>query len=276
MAKGYYAVLRGRQPGVYRRFMQAQAQVLRFSDAFLRGFDTREEAEAWLAGASGQRYPYYDAQSSVTPTHRISPSCRPPEHTDPDGLYTYLLRSDGASRGNPGQSGCGGLIWRLPHPSADDVPVIARYKRYLGHTTNNEAEYAGLARGLALARGLGIRYLQITVDSELVAKQCNGVWQASDPRMAFRRDVVQALLHQFDWWKLTAVTREYNHAADRAANEAVDEGVAGTSVGEVRIAVYNFEHADLPVGESECSERVAAKFRQCGMAPISILTEYHW
>jgi ribonuclease HI len=49
---------------------------------------------------------------------------------------------DGAARGNPGDAGCGAAIYD------DRGTVVKKLSRYLGRTTNNVAEYAGLLMGL--------------------------------------------------------------------------------------------------------------------------------
>src|SRR5258708_38374139 len=58
-----------------------------------------------------------------------------------------VLRTDGASRGNPGHAAAGGVV------EADDGTVLATGKHYLGVMTNNQAEYRALILGLkAVAR----------------------------------------------------------------------------------------------------------------------------
>ena len=102
--EGYYAVLRGRQPGVYNTRHSAEAQVRGLSNAYQRAFDS-EEAEEWLLQVSGCRYTYYEAFNSITRSHSIEPRCGAPADD-----AVYLLLSDGASRGNPGPSGSGGCV----------------------------------------------------------------------------------------------------------------------------------------------------------------------
>ena len=49
---------------------------------------------------------------------------------------------DGAARGNPGEAGRGAAIH-------DDTGVVVKeLSRYLGHATNNVAEYEGLLLGV--------------------------------------------------------------------------------------------------------------------------------
>ena len=219
MGKGFYAVLRGRQPGVYSSQWSAAAQVRRCPDSYQRGFDSRQEAEEWLLQMSGQRYPFYEACMDVTPSHHISPRAAAP----PDNAI-FLLQCDGASRGNPGPAGCGGCIWQPRQSEGSTYDCRwAHYQNYIGHDTNNVAEYRSLCRGLIVALGLGIRCIRVTMDSLLVVNQSYGNWLTRHPVMSFYRDGVQSLLHEFDWWELMAVPRDHNSIADKFANAAIDE-----------------------------------------------------
>ena len=251
MGKRYYAVLRGRQPGVYNSLMSVEAQVRGVTASFHRGFDSRQQAQAWLLSASGQQYPYYEAHLSITVTHRISP-----RYEAPSERSIFLLQCDGASRGNPGPSGCGGCIWR--HEDGEDGynRLMVDYQLFLGHQTSNVAEYSALIRGLTLALGMGMRALRVQTDSELVVNQSRGEWTAQQATMAWYRDHVQALLHEFDWWELTAIRRGYNEMADQLANTAIDV----QSNGDVR-----FRPAQ--VGNLEgIATSVRSRFLQCGFS----------
>ena len=59
-----------------------------------------------------------------------------------------IIHTDGGSRGNPGPAAAAYVI------SDPRGHRIAGKGVFLGETTNNVAEYAGLARGLAAARDL--------------------------------------------------------------------------------------------------------------------------
>ena len=209
--------------------MSAEAQVRGYSEGYQRRFYSRQEAEEWLSDSAGCRYPFYDVECT-TRSHRIFPRCDPPD--DLEALY--VLRCDGASRGNPGPSGCGGCIWSLRDRGQDAYgferykeALMAHYMHDCGHGTNNVAEYRGLARGLILALGLGIRCIRVEMDSQLVLNQSCGVWKTRSPTMAFHRDSVQALLHEFDWWELQHIYSEHNGRADELANDAIDDEVDG-------------------------------------------------
>ena len=67
----------------------------------------------------------------------------------PEPQNEWLLMVDGATRGNPGNAGCGAAI-------LDETgTVVKELSRYLGHATNNVAEYEGRLMGLEALSQLG-------------------------------------------------------------------------------------------------------------------------
>jgi ribonuclease HI len=77
----------------------------------------------------------------------------------------YSLYFDGGSRGNPGLSGCGAILYN------ESQDCIWSGGKYLGSQTNNVAEYNGLIMGLEAAADLGTAALEIRGDSRLVINQ---------------------------------------------------------------------------------------------------------
>jgi hypothetical protein len=77
-------------------------------------------------------------------------------------LKEWCLFFDGASKGNPGQAGCGGVII---DPSGN---THSSYAWGIGHATNNQAEFLALWQGLFQALHLGIQNIRIFGDSKQV------------------------------------------------------------------------------------------------------------
>ncbi len=125
---------------------------------------------------------------------------------------------DGASRGNPGHAGCGAVIYGV-----GEGPVLL--KKYLGHATNNAAEYNALIMALEKLRELGVKDVHVNSDSLLLVSQVNGAYRVKNPgiRKLFR--VYTSLAVNFDRITVTHVPREQNREADRLANLAIDTGV---------------------------------------------------
>jgi ribonuclease HI len=129
---------------------------------------------------------------------------------------SWTLYSDGASRGNPGQAGAGIV---LLDPAGE---IRLQYGDYLGHATNNEAEYRALLLGLAKARELGLGRLEVKCDSELLVRQLNGIYRVKQPHLLKLWQEAQAALQRFSSWNIRHVPREMNSLADKMANRAID------------------------------------------------------
>ena len=75
---------------------------------------------------------------------------------------------DGASKGNPGPSGVGVVICR-------DGETIKNISSYIGHATNNVAEYTALIYALEEALIMKAESLKINTDSQLLHRQLKGI-----------------------------------------------------------------------------------------------------
>jgi len=131
-----------------------------------------------------------------------------------------ILYIDGASRGNPGRAGAG--IWITNR----EREKISEVSRYLGHKTNNEAEYWALLLGLREAKRLGGEALQIFTDSELVARQIKGVYRVKDLKLKALHKTVIENLKTFSSFEIGSIPREENKEADRLANQAIQRRIS--------------------------------------------------
>ena len=123
---------------------------------------------------------------------------------------------DGAARGNPGPAGYGVYMKK-------DGEVI-EVSGYLGHTTNNVAEYAGLLDALTTAVSEGAREVEIISDSELLVKQMLGVYRVKHPNLVPMHAEAKVLVRKFARFSIRHTVRAGNKDADRLANLAVDRG----------------------------------------------------
>lgn len=133
-----------------------------------------------------------------------------------DPAATYRLHADGGSRGNPGPAGAGAALL-----DGGGRPV-GSWSRYLGLATNNVAEYQGLIMGLAEAARLGVRRLEVRMDSELVVRQMIGQYQVRNAGLKPLFAEARRLLERFEQVDFRHVPREQNHLADALANRAMD------------------------------------------------------
>ena len=127
-----------------------------------------------------------------------------------------VVHVDGGARGNPGPAAAGAVV------STPDGEVIDEASELLGVATNNVAEYRGLLLGLARARALGATEVEVVNDSELIAKQVNGVYKVKHAAMRRLHLDALAALREFDSWSIRSVPRAQNADADALVNQALD------------------------------------------------------
>ena len=104
-----------------------------------------------------------------------------------------------------------------------------RSSEYLGHQTNNFAEYQGLIAALEYAIEHGPKALKLISDSELLVRQIKGIYKVKNAVLQDLHGRAKELIAQMDWFSIGHAFREQNQEADRLANEAMDKGM-GRSV----------------------------------------------
>src|SRR5437763_11458222 len=146
----------------------------------------------------------------------FEPRENPPEH--------YLVaHSDGGARGNPGPAGYGVVI------QDESGRKVAALSEYLGHQTNNFAEYQGLIAALEYALKHGSKALKVISDSELLVRQIKGIYKVKNPTLQDLHGRAKELIAQLDWFSIGHALREHNREADQLANEAMDKGMGRTA-----------------------------------------------
>ena len=123
---------------------------------------------------------------------------------------------DGGARGNPGPAAAAAVV------SAPGGEVLDEAAVTLGTATNNVAEYRGLLLGLERAKALGATEVEVINDSELVARQVNGVYKVKHPDMKPLHARALEALGGFDRWSVRSVPRAQNADADALVNQALD------------------------------------------------------
>src|SRR5467141_245773 len=155
--------------------------------------------------------PSYSSRSLFPASH-----IKAPEH--------YLIaHSDGGARGNPGPSGYGVVI------QDEAGRKIAALSQYLGHQTNNFAEYQGLIAALEYAIEHGHKALKLVSDSELLVRQIKGIYKVKNATLQELHGRAKELIAQLDWFSIDHALREHNREADDLANQAMDKGTGRTS-----------------------------------------------
>lgn len=128
-----------------------------------------------------------------------------------------LVEADGGSRGNPGIAAGGAVVI-----DSTDGLVLAEVGVYVGHASNNVAEYNGMIAGITRAFEMfPDAELIVRMDSKLVVEQMMGRWKIKHPDMAVlarqAREIIGSRVVLFEW-----VPREENKLADKIANESMD------------------------------------------------------
>jgi len=128
----------------------------------------------------------------------------------------YYIYTDGASRGNPGDSAYGFAILK-------DDDILSKGNGYLGEKTNNQAEYIALLEGLKKLLELDInKNVIIYMDSQLIVRQIKGVYKIRNKKLKEYYKKIVKLLDKIENWKIKHINREENEIADKLANDAID------------------------------------------------------
>lgn len=174
MAKKFYVVWQGREPGIYTDWPSAQKQVIKFAGAKYKSFTSKAEAEAAYSGGSAtSKGAGKGAGKAPSKAKNLS---APPVKTD------VVIYCDGGCDPNPGKAGSGVAVYH------NDALVQLWYGIYNPNGTNNSAELNALLFSLQLAQhaikqGLSA---QIMCDS-MYSIQCIRDWAAGWERNGWKR-----------------------------------------------------------------------------------------
>ena len=124
---------------------------------------------------------------------------------------TAFIWVDGSCSGNPGSMGVGMHI-----TSWEGVDHYAG-GGWLGHGTNNEAEFYAVLSGLLIAEQLGYKYVKLYSDSQTVVYGINGVYAIKAPNLVPLAALVKTQLASFSGWEIVKIPRESNSNADAIA-----------------------------------------------------------
>ncbi len=130
---------------------------------------------------------------------------------------TILAYTDGASRGNPGESGIGIIL------KGEAGEILYRGGGYIGRATNNIAEYTALLFCLKKAGEFKCSKLIVHSDSELMVKQVNGEYRIKNPKLREVFAEVKKILASVPYHcTIRHIDREVNRDADELANMGID------------------------------------------------------
>lgn len=124
--------------------------------------------------------------------------------------------TDGASLGNPGPMGIGIVIYR-------DGMIVEELSEYLGHGTNNIAEYNAVIKALETAHAMGETEVHVKSDSQLVVRQLNNEYKVRDLELQPLKKRIEHLCVGLKV-RFEHIPREKNKEADKLSKEAAELG----------------------------------------------------
>ncbi len=139
----------------------------------------------------------------------------------------FVIHTDGGSRGNPGPAAVGVVI------DAEDGSLKKEFGEYIGHATNNEAEYRAVIVALKKLKALigsgraAASEILLMADSELLVRQLNGDYKVSDKKIQGWFMEIWNLRLDFAAFSAVHIFREKNTDADRMVNVTLDKELKG-------------------------------------------------
>lgn len=135
--------------------------------------------------------------------------------------FEYLkIYFDGGSRGNPGPSAIGAVIYDKNNNRIEDI------SEFIGHCTNNVAEYTALDLVLDVIKKYrskyNIRRIILNTDSKLLYSQLKRIWKIKDENLFDIYKRIVKKLKDYEVVDLRLIPREDNKAADKLVNMALD------------------------------------------------------
>lgn len=199
----FYAVRKGRQPGVYTTWPSCEEQVRGFPGAVYKAFPTKAQALSFL----GEDFPpsltllQFDVRPATGDIHVwVDGSCLPNSHGRLNFGWAYVIL-DGKGE--------------LHRASGNDVPVEARRHR------NVAGEIQAVLQALEWCRAHGIRAAEIHFDYQGLASWVEGTWKTRTAFTQAYKERVRALGMTLTWHKVQAHSGEpHNELVDQLAREA--------------------------------------------------------
>lgn len=129
----------------------------------------------------------------------------------------FVMNFDGCSKGNPGLSGAGAVIYCF----GDEIWSSSMFVG--NNATNNQSEYTGLIFGLQKAIDMNIKTLLVKGDSLLVINQMTGLYKCNSENITELYKKAKELEKMFDNIYYSHVLRKYNKRADELSNDAIKD-----------------------------------------------------
>lgn len=195
MAKKFYAVKKGRKPGIYKTWAECQQQISGFSGAVYKGFEHKEDAEDFIKGDSGQKKGSVETQAVAYV----------------DGSFNKLTK----------EFSYGAVIFY----NGEELRFSQKYNdKNLAEMHNVAGEIKGAEAAMQYCLDNNIPSITIYHDYEGIAKWCSGEWQAKKAGTIAYADFYKKASAEVDiqFVKVKGHSGDkYNDIADMLAKEAL-------------------------------------------------------
>lgn len=231
----YYAVHRGKKPGVYRTWTECETQIRDFKNASYRKFNTEEEAVEYVRTGGIQKATKREIENLEISNEVIKKrktSYEDFEYVLKDPTETVVIFTDGASSHNGKKKSRAGIgvYWGPNHP-------LNTSKRIKGRQTNNRAEIYAAVHALNQAKLIGAKNVKLYTDSQFIIHSITdwiNKWQANGWKLVTGQEVT----NKEDFIALNAAREGLNvewiyvkaHARNKGNDEADKLAVAGSKL----------------------------------------------
>ncbi|WP_242363531.1 ribonuclease H family protein [Limosilactobacillus antri] len=229
MTKKYYAVKKGRQPGIYTSWPACQQMVSGFPGAVYRSFANRAEAVSWLRSNQLPQHSNEQLQLNLAEQSFTQQPAGAADHA------AILLYTDGGSRNHGNRRG--------QHVKSNDKAAWAylierRGQQYTGTdgeygATNNKMELTALLTALQTisAHGWQDEAISATLDSHYVLDPITKGWLYGWQRRGWKTAAGKPVANKELWQELRKILPQFPHLhfawtkghAANLGNNTVDE-----------------------------------------------------